>query len=106
MGRGNFVTGSEERALSNESALLRAHGRISGLVADAFALSRVERLDFARGFSVVAFMIFRIMEGTARRKSSLLKYQWCAANIFCAGVVQKYKGDLIVPSIASDESTN
>jgi hypothetical protein len=70
IGRGSLFTGRDDNALINESALFRAHGRISdrAFVGAASAFLGVTRFDFPRGFCEVGFMPGRIMEGTFWRK--------------------------------------
>src|SRR5579859_4199859 len=95
-GRGSLVTGSDASALTSESALLRAHGRINdrGFNATALALCRIKRLDFACGFSVVAFIPSRVMESTLWGKFSLGKDKRRATDSFGASVVDEREGDL------------
>ena len=57
-GLGSRATGFEDKSLISESALFRAHGRISDscFATEAFAFERIERLDLAGGFAVIVFI--------------------------------------------------
>jgi hypothetical protein len=72
MGSGSVLYGTEERALSNSKALLRAHGRIKpksfSCLGTGFRFNGVERFDFSSDCGVVAFMICSVMQWPSWRK--------------------------------------
>ena len=94
-GCGSFFTGTDDNALSSESALFFAHERITGCSMDAFALaltsSWIERLNFARGFSVVVFMAIRVVEGTVFSKLGHTDNQRFSVDVFGTRIVQQHE---------------